>query len=109
MPSPRQFTLQPVDPMTGRPLAPPTRRQAFHPYNLSDPIDPIEEPQKAEKVDDDPYPTEGTIPDVLGWVDRAPEQRLRSDRAKAAIVAELGRGTPRTTLLPQLEERTGSA
>lgn len=97
------FTRTPVDPQTGLPLGPSVRRPAFHPFMPQLPTEP------AEQMDDDPYPEEGSIDAVLAWVDRAPDQGLRSDRAKAAITAELGRGKPRTTLLPQLEERTGSA
>jgi hypothetical protein len=49
------------------------------------------------------YPEDGTVDDVLTWVDNADTP----DRAKAAIVAEHGRDHPRKTLLAKLNERTG--
>ena len=106
------FKSYPADAMTGLPIGPRTTRRANRPEpgHTGPVLDPEPElPPAPSSIDPtDPYPDGGSIAAVLEWVDRAPNQGLRSDRAKAAIVAEHGRGEgPRTTLLPQLDERTG--
>lgn len=105
---PRSFTLQAVDPFSGRPIGPPTvLRPAADPGRLAaaaaEPPPPADDPLGGE-----PYPEDGTKADVLAWVDHPGlPDAVRSARAKAAIVAEHGRGRPRTTLLRELTERTG--
>lgn len=55
----------------------------------------------------DPYPEDGSVKAVVEWVNRAATDRLRSQRAKAAITAEHDRDHPRKTLLQELDpERT---
>lgn len=100
------FTRTPVEPMTGRPLGPTTRRPAHRPPAKSAGA-PEPSPELDLRDSRDPYPADGSIAKVLEWVDRGTNKRVRSDRAKAAIAAEAGRDNPRTTLLPQLHERTG--
>lgn len=99
----RPFTLQPVDPFSGRPLGPAVK--------MRPPLALIEEeapPPPSAAAAEDPYPEAGNIADVLAWVDDPSlTDAVRSDRAKAAIVAEHGREKSRKTLLQELDERTG--
>lgn len=94
----------PADPHTGAPLSPMKVLGATRGY----PVAPEDaSPTVGDAPTDDPYPEDGNIEAVIEWVDRAPNEGLRSDRAKAATAAEHGRGKPRKTLLGQLAERTG--
>lgn len=99
----RKMTSRFVDPMTGRTIGPTREWWPFSPT----PGASVTEALEASAADDDPYPIEGNVPEVIGWVDRAPTEELRSERAKAATAAEAGRDHPRTTLQTQLAERTG--
>lgn len=100
----RVHKLQAVDMTTGIPLPIGEPRWVEEDMPVAiDPVLPAEPPP-----DDVPYPGDSTIPSVLEWVnDPTATDAIRSDRAKAAIAAEHGRGKPRTTLLTELSERIG--
>lgn len=51
----------------------------------------------------DPYPETGSVRDVVAWVNRATTDRLRSERARAAITAEHDRDNPRSSLFRKLD------
>lgn len=103
--SPRPFTLQAVDPFSGRKLGP---ARTFTPPEQLASLAAAEAPAPAEPEPGEPYPEGGTIEQVLAWVDDpAITDAVRSERAKAAVVAEHGRDKPRKTLLQELSERTG--
>lgn len=99
MPTRRTF----VDPFTGIPLEPVRFARPLH----GGPREEVSQTPPPALAADTPYPEGGTIADVLAWVDDPHvTDAVRSDRAKAATVAEHGRGKPRTTLLAELSERT---
>lgn len=50
----------------------------------------------------DPYPEGESVRAVMAWVNRAATDRLRSERARAAITAEHDRDNPRPSLLTKL-------
>lgn len=88
----RTYTLQAIDPISGRLLGDPIVRPGGPRARPAPEPGPVAEPE--------PYPERGTVEDVLAWVGYDP------DRAKAATVAEHGRDKPRKTLLAELSERT---
>lgn len=91
-----KFTYQGQDPFTGKKLG--------KPWTL---LIPLGDESHVQKHDDDDVP-EGTIAEVEAWVDDpSVSAEVRSDRAKAALVAEQSRGQSeqRKTLIASLQGR----
>lgn len=94
----RSYTLQAIDPFTGRELGP---RRVVRPLPAPAQPETVETSSApVVQLDVTPYPAHGTIDDVLAWVG------YDADRAKAATAAEHGRAKPRKSLLRELSERT---
>lgn len=94
----RPFSLQPVDPISGRLLGPAVYRRAKAPTPPQSGSPKPQEAAPAALASPETVP-DGTVEAVLAWVG------YDSSRAKAAIAAEYDRGKPRKTLLAELSER----